>query len=310
MEVSDFAKIPFLYYNRIITKQKIPIREKVTMEREQFTYEILLGKEKILISGDSETRLLKHAWNEKRHNNAEWELHLILSGACRVDIDDQHCLVHAGQLILIAPGQYHRPKALPGEFERFSFSLTVQESRLLKQLQSRVPDSAIINAGEPLCLLARSIIQESAGSRAYRRSYCKALLSLFIVDILRSLEITDDTQSTPESTGSSNLTQRIDSYFEQHFADTSGENALADILHMSRRHLIRVLQENYGMTFRQKLIHTRMDYAAWLLRTTNMKISQISSTVGYSSEAAFFRVFRQNFGVTPKQYRARKKASK
>jgi len=278
------------------------------MERDQLTYELLLGKEKILISGDSGINLLKHAWDEKRHNNAEWELHLILSGACRVDIDDQHCLLHAGQLMLIAPGQYHRPKALPGEFERFSLSLAVQECPLQKQLQSRIPASTIITASEQLCRLARSIIQESAGSRAYRRSYCKSLLTQFIVDIFRSLDITDDAQSTHENTGPSDLTQRIDSYFEQHFADACGEKALADILHMSRRHLIRVLQENYGMTFRQKLIQTRMDYSAWLLRTTSMKISQISSTVGYSSEAAFFRVFRQNFGVTPKQYRAMKKS--
>lgn len=287
---------------------KIPIRGKVTMELEQFTHEILLGKEKILITGDNGARLLKHTWDEKRHNNAEWELHLILSGTCRVDIDDQHRLVHAGQLMLIAPGQYHRPKALAGAFERFSLSLTVQESQLLQQLQNRIPASAIITVGEPVCRLARNVVQESTGSRAYHRTYCKALLTQFVVDIFRTLDVTDNTQNTPEKAASSDLTARIDNYFEQHFADTSGEKALADILHMSRRHLIRVLQENYGMTFRQKLIHTRMDYAAWLLRTTSMKISQISSTVGYSSEAAFFRVFRQNFGLTPKQYRAKKKA--
>ena len=277
---------------------------------EQFTYELIFGKEKILISGDSGVHLIKHVWDEKRHNNAEWELHLILSGTCRVDIDDQHCLVHAGQLMLIAPGQYHRPKALPGAFERFSLSLTLQESHLLKQLQSRIPGSMIITAGQSLDNLARSIVQESTGSRAYHTTYCKALLTQFVADIFRILDITDNTHSAPEQTTSSDLTARIDSYFEQHFADSSGEKTLADILHMSRRHLIRVLQENYGMTFRQKLIHTRMDYAAWLLRTTSMKISQISSTVGYSSEAAFFRVFRQNFGLTPKQYRSKKKASK
>lgn len=280
------------------------------MEREQLIYELLLGKEKVQISADSDTNLLKHTWNEKRHNNAEWELHLILNGACRLDINDQHSLIHAGQLIVIAPGQYHRPEALPGVFERFSLSLAAQDGALLHQLQCRVPNSAIITADESICMLARDIIQESAGSRAYRRSYRKALLTQFIVDIFRVLDIHDNTQNTQENTMSSDLTSQIDSYFEHHFADASGEKALADILHMSRRHLIRVLQENYGMTFRQKLIHTRMDYAAWLLRTTSMKISQICSTVGYSSEAAFFRVFRQNFGVTPKQYRAKKKSSK
>lgn len=280
------------------------------MEREKFSYELHLGKEKVMIISDDHNKLLKHAWDEKRHNNAEWELHLILSGACRVDIDDQHCLVHAGQMILIAPGLYHFPKNLPGDFERFSLSLTIPDGLLLKQLQYHVPTSTIISGEESLCQLARGIIQESTNKRAYSRTYCRALLTQYILDIFRHLDITDDAQNIPDKTASNDLTALIDSYFEQHFADTCGEKALADILHISRRHLIRVLQENYGMTFRQKLIHTRMDYAAWLLRTTSMKISQVSSTVGYTSEAAFFRVFRQNFGITPKQYRAKKITSK
>lgn len=280
------------------------------MERKQFTYEILLGKEKVLVTGDSGTNLLKHTWDEQRHNNAEWELHLILSGACQVDIDDRHCFVQAGQLIMIAPGQYHRPKALPGAFERFTLSLALPEGHLLKQLQSRIPASTIIDESEPLCHLARNIVQESSGRRAYDQAYNKALLTVFVLDVFRSLDIADGTQNITEKIASTDLTTLIDNYFQQHFADASGEKNLADILHISRRHLIRVLQEIYGTTFRQKLIHTRMDYAAWLLRTTSIKISQISSTVGYNSEAAFFRVFRQNFGLTPKQYRAKKKTPK
>ncbi len=279
------------------------------MGHDQFTYELSLGKEKILISGTDEMQLLKHSWDEKRHCNADWELHLILKGNCQVDVEDEHLRIQAGQVIVIAPGQYHRPKALPGEFERFSFSFSAQKSLLASQLYSRVPASRVIDVDEAFCATARSLALESASNRAFRRNCCKAMLTQLIIWLFRCLDITDSTQIVPRKTSTNDLTQLIDTYFEQHFADASGEKALADILHISRRHLIRVLQENYGMTFRQKLIHARMDYAAWLLRTTQMKISRISSTVGYSSEAAFFRVFRQNFGITPKQYRAKKKTT-
>ena len=85
---------------------------------------------------------------------------------------------------------------------------------------------------------------------------------------------------------------------------------LADLLHISRRQLVRILQANYGMNFRQKLQKTRMDYAAWLLATTNRQVSDIGQEVGYSSEAAFFKLFKRAFGMTPKAYRSAKAGEK
>ena len=101
----------------------------------------------------------------------------------------------------------------------------------------------------------------------------------------------------------------MDTYFEQHFADSAGEQVLAELLHVSRRQLVRILQEHYGMSFRQKLLCTRMDYAAWLLRTTDSPVSNICDRVGYSSEAAFFKTFRQHFGSTPNRYRKLRKSA-
>lgn len=102
------------------------------MESELFSYKLLLGTEQIYVSGAR-----TYTWDVARHSNAAWELHLILKGKCDIDIDDQHLLLQQGQFVLIAPGQYHRPKAAPGEFERFSFSFSPKAHFLQHQLREK-----------------------------------------------------------------------------------------------------------------------------------------------------------------------------
>lgn len=279
------------------------------MEQDQWIISLFPGDGSILLPMHSTKKPLWHGWDEPRHCNADWELHLITKGTCYIDVDDRHCQMQGGQAILIAPGQYHRPKSLPGSFERFTLSFMLQSPSLKQALHDRVPTALVIETDPSLCSLATAIADEWGSYRAFSQSCTQALLTQFLICIFRLLSL-DEQKSPPANViKGKDLTALIDAYFEQHFADPAGENDLANWLHLSRRQLVRILKDTYGMSFRQKLIHTRMDYAAWLLRTTDMKISQISSAVGYSSEAAFFQVFGKHFGLTPRNYRLQKKNS-
>lgn len=264
-----------------------------------------LGEARLRFVGLDKIQKMRNVWDEKRHSNAQWELHIILDGACRVDLEDQQWEITAGGALLIAPGQYHRPKALPGAFERLSLTFFAEGEALSNQLNQQCPGSLKLQLGEAHLRLGREILREHDTSRAFRQACLDAMVTQFAVEILRLLKI-EERGFSHAVVRSKTVTTVIDDYFEAHFADSAGEEALAELLHVSRRQLVRILQENYGMNFRQKLIQARMDYAGWLLRTTDVRISQICSTVGYSSEAAFFKTFRQQFGMTPNQYRIRR----
>jgi AraC-like DNA-binding protein len=51
------------------------------------------------------------------------------------------------------------------------------------------------------------------------------------------------------------------------------------------------------------VIEQRMQYAARLLRDGDLKVAEIGTRVGYSSEGSFSRRFTQHFGVSPSQMR-------
>jgi AraC-like DNA-binding protein len=80
---------------------------------------------------------------------------------------------------------------------------------------------------------------------------------------------------------------------------------LAEVAHamlMSPRTLERRLHDA-GTTFRSIDIEVRMGLAAQYLELGSMSGQEISNVLGYSRASAFFRAFKQWFGVTPKLYR-------
>lgn len=276
------------------------------MKQDNSVITLWLGQERLQLIGIDRLHAMQSVWNEKRHSNAQWELHLLLQGSCRVDLEEESCQLRSGQAILIAPGQYHRPKANPGPFERLSLAICVREGALARQLEEKCPGSLVIEPTGYMLQLAARILREHMTRQDFRQTAMESMLSCLLVELFRLLQLSETVQ-VADDYRSSRVTEIIDTYFEQHFADSAGEQALAEQLHISRRQLVRILQEHYGMNFRQKLIRTRMDHAAWLLRSTELPVSEICGIVGYGAESAFFKVFRQQFGMTPNQYRQEKR---
>lgn len=59
----------------------------------------------------------------------------------------------------------------------------------------------------------------------------------------------------------------------------------------------------FGTTFMQDMIQSRMEYAGMLLKTTRMTVAEIAAQCGYKSYAHFARIFKQQTGMTPTEYR-------
>lgn len=74
---------------------------------------------------------------------------------------------------------------------------------------------------------------------------------------------------------------------------------LAKGVGMSEYHFIRVFRSAIGQTPRQYIIANRMAHARYLLRTTQLPVSEISGMVGYSSESMFTAAFHRTQGITP-----------
>jgi AraC family transcriptional activator of mtrCDE len=81
---------------------------------------------------------------------------------------------------------------------------------------------------------------------------------------------------------------------------------LGDVAAMSRATYARHFRERAGMTVWEFLTQVRMTIASDLLLRTRRSAADIGMEVGYQSEAAFGKAFRQSMGLTPGRYRSGK----
>ena len=71
--------------------------------------------------------------------------------------------------------------------------------------------------------------------------------------------------------------------------------------------LSKLVKQQTGKTFKDLLQSRRFYRAEELLLDTNLSIDDIIYVVGYESHSYFFRRFKEKYGVTPSQYRKKRK---
>ena len=68
-------------------------------------------------------------------------------------------------------------------------------------------------------------------------------------------------------------------------------------------YICRMFKKHTGMTMTQYLNNRRMKLAEIYLRSTNLTVIAISEALGYAYPYRFNQIFKNTFGITPKQYR-------
>ncbi len=95
----------------------------------------------------------------------------------------------------------------------------------------------------------------------------------------------------------------VEQYIQGHYGETLSLDILAEKVYLTPHYLSSIFIQEKGIGMNKYIKTVRMEKARELLRDTNMKISDISEKVGYSSLSYFCRSFRNEYGVTPEQYR-------
>ena len=91
-------------------------------------------------------------------------------------------------------------------------------------------------------------------------------------------------------------------YIEEHYVDGSLSD-IASQLHYDFAWLSREIKRRTGKTYTELVQEKRLSQAAWMLRNTRHKVSDIGQSVGYENLSYFHRLFAAHFGVSPKAYR-------
>lgn len=191
------------------------------------------------------------------------------------------------------------------------FILTPQHERLLRDyLPLRLVVSAFKHGSDnepPAGTQLRGLIEllrgesalESLGGRAMLNALSTALFAL-------TLRAASESHEAPSGLLSLAAHPRLAPALTALFQEPARAwtlPELARLCHVSRATFARQFQERLGRSASDLLTDIRMTLAANELRKSSVSTGTVADRVGYQSEAAFQRAFKQRMGVTPAQWR-------
>ncbi|CUO58586.1 Uncharacterized response regulatory protein SA0215 [[Eubacterium] contortum] len=92
-------------------------------------------------------------------------------------------------------------------------------------------------------------------------------------------------------------------YIEEHYAENITLNRIAEEAHVNPVYLSTIFKESTGINYSAYLTSIRIEKAKELLKKLDLNISQIANQVGYASTRYFSRIFEQESGMKPSEYR-------
>lgn len=98
------------------------------------------------------------------------------------------------------------------------------------------------------------------------------------------------------------LMLRVLRFIEDHYRDGKLQD-IANELHYDQFWLSREIKKHSGKTFTELMQDKRMTQAAFLLKTTSLKVSEIGNSVGYENLSYFHRTFQKRYGISPHKFR-------
>lgn len=153
-------------------------------------------------------------------------------------------------------------------------------------------------SGIPLDKESKNKITESfeqqihvQSERKTKADYMKYWLE-YIADNIQSMHNNDQNQ----------LIQQIYKYLNDNFSQPIGLTNVSEHVNRNPSYISRFIKQATGRKFSEILAELRLEKAKKLLRSSNLKITQIAEQVGYPNLQYFTRVFTGQMNMTPAEY--------
>ena len=187
----------------------------------------------------------------------------------------------------------------------------------------------VVERGKVLCVVSiGNLLVDRAGTEALIRRTC-ARTGVPAERVLRYLDETEpfdpefpygeilrmvdsyirlvaEAQSQRETDGALHwAVERAMNYAHSYYHNDITLKQLARLIYINSKYLGRLFHQQTGVTFHAYLNELRLQHALNLLVETDRKMIEIAGQVGFETVTYFNRRFRQKYGCTPTEYRAK-----
>lgn len=238
------------------------------------------------------------------HYHTYYEFTFMLNGEQHMIIENDTYVTYSGQFVFFAPYIMHNRfcnQSKAGERFVMYFTNELLDSEIESQIKNATGcyapgrhESSLIR--DKLLLLAAEIDHPCPNHRLY----LKYALNDLLLYILKSGERMQEPENRQ------NINEMI-AYINSCYYEDISTSTIADHFFISSEHLCRQFKKNTGRTITQYINMTRILNARKALEETNKSITEISTSCGFTNLTHFYRVFKEQVGISPSRYRTERK---
>lgn len=241
------------------------------------------------------------------HTHNYYELFLVEHGQLHHWINGLEERLDKGQLVFIRPGDRHALQAAPGTGGRILNVMFRQSTadhlgkRYTDETAGRFfwsraefPDGLRL-AGPQLERAVNAMLSLQSSHRSLAK--IEHFLLSMITHVLDAAALAD--ARAPDWLIRAAHAARDPRVFRQ------GSDGFIEMAGRSQEHVCRATRRHLGLSPTQYVNRIRIQHAAMLLAGTGRPVSQIAEEVGLENLSYFHRLFRLQYGTTPRSYRER-----
>ena len=249
-----------------------------------------------------------------QHYHDSYELYLQTAGERTLLLNDLRYTLRPGDLYFLKPFELHYTKSYESSYyERYLMNIPAScLSPILTESEAAALfgslDSCVLHLDEKQTAEILDYFRK-AEDYGHRKGFltekllCSTVLQtlVFVSELLKQEEISEglSTERIPEEIVSAIR------FINRHYNEPVSLEQAAERAHMSRYDFCPIFHSATGATFLEYLYNVRLAKAHQLLLGSDLSLNEISSRCGFSSTSHLTRIFKNAYGIPPRDFRKR-----
>ena len=272
--------------------------------------------QRFMLSEDMKGRCFKSTYSRSTapyaidlHHHDFYEIYYFIGGEVEYRVEGKTYQLQPGDLLLINPWEFHQGVVTPGipyerrvlwidrtylaQFNEGDADLTACFSPAVENLlRPTKAQQAVIEA------LLEQLRLENSSTDFGSQFYAQGIFLQLMVEINRMARRTAQ-QEEPIKSGE--LTSQVISYISSHYQEPLTLQSLSDVFYVSKYYLSHEFSRKAGTSVYRYVLLRRL-LAAREMIAAGYSPSEASAQCGFRDYANFYRMFKTEYGVTPREF--------